>query len=222
MLTLKNSNLQNRVKMAKSHFYRTYTYMIRFNLPGASLFRCPPVWLSDDTLPIPAKTTVRYGYSNVKINPVDLRNMYKFVQKYECKVRVEGNVFNAYFEDVDQLEEMLDVAPEKWVREIHYVPSQIGYKQVVVKQKRLQEMTHRIHLRNGRLTDQESKQIRLLIEQYEDSVEFPIGLRKKLNRETRPYLFSNYFYTKDSKLITFISLSMPGVVTDIFETVHVS
>ena len=222
MLTLKNPNLQNRVKMAKSHFYRKYPYMIRFRLPGAHLFRVPPKWLVDETVPGPAKTSVRYGFSHVKIAPEDLRLMYRFVLEHQCKIRTEGNVFNAYFNDADELEKLLSLTPEQWVETVFYVPEHIGYKQIIVKQKRLKDVTHRIHLRNGRLSDQETKQMRSLIKQYQGSLEFPLGLLKKIERGAQPYLFSNYFYTKDSKLITFISLSMPGVVADIFETVHVS
>jgi hypothetical protein len=224
MLTLKNPKLQDRVKMAKHHFYRVYPYMIRFNLPGASLFRNPPKWLEDHSIDVPKKTTVRYGRwdaRKVVISGADLRAMYSFVQDNKCKVRVENNVFNAYFEDREQMENMLALTPEKWIEEIYYVPEHVTYKQVIVKQKRLRDMTHRIHLRNGRISQDETKRLRTLIDQYRDSLEIPIGLHKSIMREDRAYLFSNYFYTKDAGLITFISLSIPGIVTDIFETVCV-
>ena len=225
MLTLKNPKLQDRVKMAKHHFYRVYPYMIRFDLPGACLFRSPPKWLEDHSLTVPKKTVVRYGRWDARqavISGVDLRAMYSYIQEIKCKVRVENNIFNAYFEDREQMENMLDLAPEKWVNEIYYVPEHVGYKQVIVKQKRLQGMTHRIHLRNGRISQDETKRFRSLIGQYRDSLEVPIGLHKRIMREDRAYLFSNYFYTKDAGLITFISLSIPGIIADIFETVCVT
>lgn len=225
MLTLKNPKLQDRVKMASHHFYRTYSYMIRFNLPGASLFRNPPAWLSDHSLPAPKTTTIRYGRwdtQRVTVSAVDLRRMYQYIQDSECRIRAEGNVFNAYFEKVKDLEDMLAVTPEKWVNEVCYVPEHVTYKQVIVKQKRLRDMTHRIHLRNGRVNEDETKRLRSLFEQYHDSLEIPSQLHRNILRDLRPYLFSNYFYTKDAGLITFISLSIPGLVVDIFETVYVS
>ena len=225
MLTLKNPKLQDRVKMASHHFYRTYSYMIRFNLPGASLFRNPPDWLTDTSLDTPKNTTIRYGRwstQKVIVSAKDLRIMYQFIQDNECKIRAEGNVFNAYFEKLDELENMLAATPEKWVDEVCYVPDHVTYKQVIVKQKRLRDMTHRIHLRSGRVKEEEAKRLRSLFEQYQDSLEIPIGLHKNIMRELCPYLYSNYFYTKDAGLITFISLSIPGLVVDIFETVYVS
>lgn len=225
MLTLKNSKLQDCVKMAKHHFYRVYPYMIRFNLPGASLFRSPPKWLEDHSLAVPKQTTIRYGRWDARqavISGVDLRAMYSYIQDVKCKVRVENNIFNAYFEDREQMENMLDLTPEKWVDEIHYVPEHVTYKQIIVKQRRLRDMTHRIHLRNGRISQDETKRLRSLIEQYQDSLVIPVSLHKRIVREDCAYLFSNYFYTKDAGLITFIGLSLPGLVVDIFETVCMS
>ena len=240
MLSWTKLNPTCKVKDTTKIFYGKYLYKAVLHIPLAGVIRHDPhSKLTIESLVDIRKSNYRKFYSNIKwngrsdhirraqYNEVDIDQL-KYWQrvlrenKNQLKHRIEEPWIQLYTNDEQLLYNLIN-SDKKSLLEL-YRPNNEDCKQILQSNqiivKKPTDYHYKIYLKEGYSL---SADLRNNLAQYFNSLGDDIKLTNSVhyNLFLRKLWFTGgYFYAKDDKIVTFISLMAPGFISGIFRLVY--
>lgn len=212
----------------KSLFYRKYLYKLQLFIPGYRSHKYYNIRTGNSWLGSYSKL---YPNSALSWSRRELESLYKCIDEYDSKIRIEHSYISLYSENLSELENLASkvkkIGCEKALHKLFYpinnkIAEEIAQGKIYVK-KINPEYNFKVVI-NGNTSNEEILNKRVALYNYihnlGDQVVFSPGFRKNMLRQDRWWSNSTYFYCKEESIIVFLKLMAPELITGIYSLVR--
>lgn len=161
-----------------------------------------------------------------------LRDVFNLVQPFladgSCYIREPYHSFNIYCDNWPIAEAVLKLVQlyEKksglrWIDQIKVCELPIASSEIILKQSRFKNMTHKVMLNSGnKIAEDQCIELGKMLTSYRDQIMVSDGLLRKLSYG-RTNLNGSFFYVSNPDLLTFLCLAGGNFIKEIYTVKYV-